>query len=67
MSKKINNVNLGKAFDQMKAMEAAEERKRAMIQEFKRAFQRQSFSPWMAERLAVEKYNQIHNNKGATS
>lgn len=56
------NKNLGQSFEKMKAMEAAEQRKQAVIQEFKNAFLRQGFSLFMASNLAAEKYKQIHKN-----
>ena len=52
--------NLGQSFEKMKAMQGEDERKRAMIKEFKFAFERKGYSPWMAEKLAEEKYKQLH-------
>lgn len=54
--------NLGQSFEKLKAMQGEEERKRAMLKEFKYTFARQGYSPWMAEKLAEEKYRQIHKH-----
>lgn len=59
--KQTKLVDLGKAAQRLTgAMLAADERKRAMIKEISKNFVRQGFSPWMAEKLAIEKYNQLH-------
>ncbi|MBP7109819.1 MAG: hypothetical protein KBA90_14765 [Chitinophagaceae bacterium] len=52
--------NLGQSFEKLKAMQGEDERKRAMLKEFKFAFERQGYSPWMATNLAEEKYKQLH-------
>lgn len=58
---KTNLKDLGKSFQKFSgAMLAEEERKRQMIAELRRAFERQGFAPWMATKLAEEKYKQIH-------
>ncbi len=57
---KTDLKNLGQSFEKLKAMQGEEERKRAMLKEFKFAFERKGYSPWMAEKLAEEKYKQLH-------
>lgn len=53
-------MDLGLAFQKLKAMQGEEARRKEMIAEFTKAFQSQGFSYFMAENLAKEKYNQIH-------
>lgn len=58
---RTNLKDLGKSFEKFKnATMAEDERKRAMLKEFKFAFERKGYSPWMAEKLAEEKYKQLH-------
>lgn len=60
---KTNLKDLGKAGQKfLSATLAEDERKRAMISEFRREYMKQGFSPWMATNLAEEKYKQIHKN-----
>jgi hypothetical protein len=60
---KSNLKDLGKAFEQLKAMEAELSRRQALKQELRNAFIRQGYPFNMASILAEEKYKQIHKNK----
>lgn len=57
---KTNLKDLGKSFQKLTdAMKAEDERKRAIINEFKNEFIRRGYSPWMALNLADEKYRNL--------
>jgi hypothetical protein len=54
--------NIGSAFEKMKALQAAEQRKKAVINELVTGFMRAGFDQQKAREMAERQYNRIHSN-----
>jgi len=59
----LQSINLGNSFQKMKAIEAADHRRQAVINELIRKYKIQGHSDYRAKILAEQHYQTIHKNQ----
>ena len=58
-----NLKDIGKLFEKLKALDAADERKAAVIKELRSNFMREGFSYSLSQHMAEAKYSSIHKTQ----
>jgi len=59
----LQSINLGNSFQKLKAIEAADHRRQAVINELIQKYTRQGHSPYRAQIMAENHYQTIHKNQ----